>query len=421
MMKRSLQLVPALGFAIAAMTFGGCNKVEDKPKTVEAKPATPAASAPAPAPVAAEPIKIGVIGPYTGGSSPMGLSMRDGVRLAAKEINANGGVLGKKIELIERDDQATNERGAQVTQELIASQKVSAILGFINTGVAKASVRYPVEGKIPTIINVATGIIVNEYFKDAEGKPQENYLFSMSANDTIQSDLIVSEFVDKKGYKKIAILADDTNYGQSGREFVENELKKRDITAVYVGKFKIKDTDMTPQLQEAKAAGAEALIVFGIGPENAQIANGRAKLGWMVPMIGSWTMSMSNFIDNATVNGEGVMMPQSFIQDSAKTDRQKKFVAEYLKEFKPQDDRIPVAVAAAQGYDSMYVMAGAIKEAGSTDGTKVRDALCDLKNPYSGVVMTYNKPFSATNHVALRKADVGLGMVKAGRVAPANP
>lgn len=396
MIKRTLKFTLGLGVAVAALTC---------------------ATMPA---FAEDPIKIGVIGPFTGGSSPMGLSMRDGVRLAAKQINASGGVLGRKIEIVERDDQATNERGAQVTQELLASQKVSALLGYINTGVAKASVRYPNENKVPAIINVATGIIVNDYFKDSEGKPQENYLFSMSANDTIQSDMIVSQFVDKQGFKKIAILADDTNYGQSGREFVENELKKRGVTAVYVGKFKIKDTDMTPQLQEAKAAGAEALIVFGIGPENAQIANGRAKLGWMVPMIGSWTMSMSNFIDNASANGEGVMMPQSFIQDSANTDRQKTFVAEYLKDFKPQDDRIPVAVAAAQGYDSMYVIAQAIKDAGSTDGLKIRDALCDLKTPVNGVVMTYNKPFTATNHIALKKTDVGLGVVKDGRVAPAN-
>ena len=368
---------------------------------------------------AADTIKVGVIGPYTKGSSPMGLSMRDGVRLAAKQINANGGVLGKKIELIERDDEATNERGAQLTQELISNQKVDAILGYINTGVAKASVRYPIEAKIPTIVNVSAGLIVNDYFKDTDGKPQENYLFSMSANDNIQSDLVVSQFVDKQGFKKIAILADDTNYGQSGREFVEAELKKRGLTPVFEGKFKIKDTDMTPQLQEAKAAGAEALIVWGIGPEIAQIANGRAKIGWMVPMIGAWTISMSNFIDNATANGEGAMMPQTFIQDAAKTDRQKTFVADYLKEFKPGDDRIPVAVAAAQGYDSMYVLAEAIKEAGSTDGTKVRDALCNLKTPVSGVVMTYNHPFTPTNHIALKKGDVGVGVVKNGRVAPA--
>ena len=95
-------------------------------------------------------------------------------------------------------------------------------------------------------------------------------------------------------------------------------------------------------------------------------------------------------------------------------------MAEYLTDFKPQDDRSPVAVAAAQGYDSMYVIAQAIKDAGSTDGLKIRDALCDLKTPVNGVVMTYNKPFTATNHIALKKTDVGLGVVKDGRVAPAN-
>ena len=81
-------------------------------------------------------IKVGVYGPFTGGSSPMGASMRDGARLAAEEINAKGGVLGKKIELVERDDQATPERGAQVMQDLVSNEKVVAVLGPINTGVA---------------------------------------------------------------------------------------------------------------------------------------------------------------------------------------------------------------------------------------------------------------------------------------------
>ncbi len=370
--------------------------------------------------LAQEPIKIGVIGPYTGGSTPMGASMRDGARMAAKEINAAGGVLGRKIELVERDDTSTNERGAQLTQELIESQKVVAITGFINTGVAKASVRYPVEKKVPCIINVATGIIVNDYFKDGEGKDQDNYLFSISLNDTIQSDVLVSEVIDKKHYKKVAILADDTNYGQSGREFVEKELAKRNVKPVYIGKFKIKDTDMTPQLQEARAAGADVLIVYGIGPEDAQVANGRKKISWNVPMYGSWTMSMSNYIDNAGTNGEGTFLAQAFIQDAAKTDKQKKFIAEFVKEYKPEDGRIPSAMSAAQGYDSIYILAAAIKQAGNTDGKAIRDALCALNGSIEGVSTTYNKPFSVTDHIALKREAGQLGMIKNSRIAPAN-
>src|SRR5258708_33115255 len=86
-------------------------------------------------------IKIGVYSPFSGGSSPMGLSMRDGVRLAADEINAAGGLLGQKIELVEGDDQATDQSRAQVIQELLSSEKVDAILSTTNTGVILGSDR----------------------------------------------------------------------------------------------------------------------------------------------------------------------------------------------------------------------------------------------------------------------------------------
>ena len=110
--------------------------------------------------MAADPIKIGVDGPFTGGSSSMGVSMRDGVRLATEEINKAGGVLGRQIVLIERDDEAKNERGVQIAEELINKEKVVAAVGYINTGVSLASQRFFQEAKIPVMNNVATGSIV---------------------------------------------------------------------------------------------------------------------------------------------------------------------------------------------------------------------------------------------------------------------
>jgi branched-chain amino acid transport system substrate-binding protein len=150
---------------------------------------------------AADTIRIGVSGPYTGGSSPMGVSMRDGVRLAATEINAKGGILGRKIELIERDDEAKNERGVQVTQELINKEKVVAALGYINTGVSLASQRFYQEAKIPVINNVATGSIVTKQFLPPEFA--DNYVFRTSANDTIQSAHIVKEAIDTRKFTKV--------------------------------------------------------------------------------------------------------------------------------------------------------------------------------------------------------------------------
>ncbi|MES2533661.1 MAG: ABC transporter substrate-binding protein [Pseudomonadota bacterium] len=365
--------------------------------------------------MAADPIKIGVDGPFTGGSSSMGVSMRDGVRLAAEEINKAGGVLGRQIQLVERDDEAKNERGVQIAQEFINKEKVVAVVGYINTGVALASQRFFQDAKVPVLNNVATGSVITHQFD----KDPENYVFRNAAHDSIQAPMIVEEAVTRRGYKKVAILADSTNYGQLGREDLEKALKAKGITPVAVEKFNIKDVDMTAQLLKAKEAGAEAVLTYGIGPELAQIANGMTKLGWKVPMIGSWTLAMANFIDNAGPGGEGARMPQTFIQEPT-TPKRKAFIDAFVAKFKPKNSRMDSPVSAAQGYDSIYLLAAAIKQANSTEGPKIKAALEDLKTPVEGVVTTYNKPFSATDHDAITANIPVFGEVKAGRVAFAN-
>lgn len=366
--------------------------------------------------LAADPIKIGVAGPFTGGSSSMGVSMRDGVRMATDEINKAGGVLGRQLQLVERDDEAKNERGVQIAQELISKEKVAATVGYINTGVALASQRFYQEAKIPVMNNVATGSLVTHQFDDQP----ENYIFRNAAHDSIQAPMIVEEAITRRGFKKVAILADSTNYGQLGRADLEKALALKGVKTVAVEKFNIKDVDMTPQLLKAKEAGAEAILTYAIGPELAQIANGMTKLGWKVPMIGSWTLSMANFIDNAGPGGEGARMPQTFIQEPT-TPKRQAFIINYLKTFNPKNSRIDSPVSAAQGYDSIYLLAAAIKQAGSIDGPKIKQALEELKTPVEGVVTTYNKPFSAKDHEAITANIPVFGEVKGQRVVYAYP
>ena len=276
--------------------------------------------------MAADPIKIGVSGPFTGGSASMGVSMRDGVKLAVSEINAAGGVMGRPIQLVERDDEAKNELGVQIAQELINKENVVATVGYINTGVALASQRFYQEAEIPVFNNVATGSIVTKQFAGPDFKA--NYIFRNAANDTIQSAMIAEEAIKRQGFKKPAILADSTNYGQLGKTDLTNALQKMNVTPVATEKFNVGDTDMTAQLLRAKEAGADVILTYAIGPELAQIANGMAKLGWKVPMIGSWTLSMATFIDTAGANGDGAMMPQTFIQQPS-TPKRKAFIEAY--------------------------------------------------------------------------------------------
>jgi branched-chain amino acid transport system substrate-binding protein len=360
---------------------------------------------------AADPIKIGLSGPFTGGSASMGVSMRDGVKLAVAEINKAGGVLGRPLLLVERDDEAKNDVGVQVAQELINKENVVATMGFINTGVALAAQRFYQEAEIPVINNVATGTLITKQF------PKDNYVFRMSANDVIQSGMIVEEAITRRGFKAPAILADSTNYGQLGREDLEKALAAKGVKPVAIEKFNVGDTDMTSQLLRAKAANADVILTYGIGPELAQIANGMGKLGWKLPLIGSWTLSMSTFIDNAGANGEGAVMPQTFIQ-APSTPRRKAFIEAYQAAYKV--DRIPSPISAAQGYDGTYLLAAAITQAKSTDGAKIKAALENLQTKVEGVVTIYDKPFTEADHESITSNIPVFGLVKSGRVVAAR-
>ncbi len=360
----------------------------------------------------AEPIRIAVTGPFTGSSAPMGLSMLAGVRIAAEEINLGGGIFGRRIELVERDDKADPETGKKVVQEVIEKEKVVAGLGFVNTGVAMAAQRLYQDARIPVINNVATGARIVGQFKAPEFP--ESYLFRNSASDAIQSAMIVRDATERRHFSKLAIFHDTTAYGEQGREQLLEQLAQRNLKPVAIESFKLGTTDLSAALKRAKDAGAEAILTYAIGPELASIANGRAKLGWNVPMIGSWPLSLPNFIEAAGKNAEGARMPQTFIEE-ANNSRRTGFIVAYHQA--NQTKRIPSAVSAAQGYDSVYLLIGAMIQAGGTEGTKVRQALENLNKPVYGVITTYDHPFSAGDHEALSENMVVMGEVKNGRIA----
>ncbi|HEY2903380.1 MAG TPA: ABC transporter substrate-binding protein [Polyangia bacterium] len=375
--------------------------------------------------LAADNIKLAITGPFSGGSAPMGISMRDGAKLAIAEINAAGGVAvggdKLKIETVERDDEAKNERGALIAQELAAMPDLSGVIGTVNTGVAIAGDRHIEDKGIAKIITPAAG---SASMTQWLGKAKDLSIFRFAADDSIQSAMVVEEAI-KRGYTKVAVLHDATNYGVSGRDDLLKQIKQQGdkLTVVATEKFNIGDKDMTAQLLRAKSAGAQAILIWAIGPELAAVANGRVKIGLTAPLIGGWTLSMSNFIDNAGKNGDGALMPQTFIEDPI-TPKAKSFIAAYHKAYGVS--RIPSAVSAAQGYDAVYVFAAAVKQAGSTDTHKIKAALEDLKEPVTGVITTWRQPFgkwdpsNVDSHEAFRRANAVMGMVKDGRVVFAH-
>jgi branched-chain amino acid transport system substrate-binding protein len=386
--------------------------------------------------LAADTIKIALTGPFSGGSAPMGTSTRDGSKLAIAEINAAGGIqVGKqklKIEIVERDDEAKNERGALIAQELASMTDLSGVIGSVNTGVVMAGDKFLQDAGITKIICPAAGSLSMTQWIDRPAKddkpavvgPKQLSIFRFAAHDGIQAQMVVEEAIGR-GFKKVALFADATNYGASGRDDMLDQIKKQGnkLEVVTIEKWAIGDKDMSAQLLKAKALGAEAVLIWGIGPELAAIANGQAKLGYKVPLIGGWPLSMSNFIDNAGVNGNGALMPQTFIEEPINA-RAKAFIDAFHKAYKV--DRMPSPVSAAQGYDAVLIFAAAVKQAGSTKSLAIRDALETLKDPVEGVIATWRNPYSkwnpadVTTHEAFRREQTVMGMIKDGRVVFAN-
>ncbi len=358
-------------------------------------------------------IKIGVSGPFSVGSQPLGESMRNGIRLATEEINAVGGINGQKIELIERDDEAKNDLGASIASDLVR-QHVVATIGIVNTGVGLASIEAYQKARMPLLIAVSTGTALTK--KYAPPDAPENYIFRLAPTLDLEAKSLAAELKRRK-LTSVSLLADATAYGDAGSKAFRAESVAAGITLNSEERFKVGDVDMTPQVKRAMASGSTALVVWGIGPELAVVAKNRQALGWNVPTLGSWTFSSLNFITGAGKAGEGVMMPQTFIQDMGFTSKNG-FLLAYRRAFK--SDVIASPMSAAQGYDGMHLLYLAIRQANSGDGSKIREAFEKLKSRYQGVITSYSKPFSKTDHDAITLNMLWIGKIAEGRVEYAN-
>lgn len=360
----------------------------------------------------AQPVRIGVIGPFSGPSSDFGNPMLHGVQLAVDEINAVGGYLGRPLELVVKDDQGNPDAGLKGSQELV-KEGVIATIGFCNTGVAQKSLDTFQNAQLPLIIPCATGTPLTAKFPAAQ-----SYVFRTSARDAIQAPFVVNDLV-KRGWTKVAIFADTTGYGEAGLKDVEAALTAKQLKPVYVARFALGVKDLSKELAAAREAGANAILSYTVGPENATIANGKRDLKWDVPQVGAWPLSFPFFINGAKAAADGALMAQTFIAEPS-NERRAAFLSAYNRKYK---QKIAVPMAAAQSYDTTYLLTYAmfaIRD-GKFTGPALKAALENIPRVYYGVVATYDKPFSLDDKDALTPNMLVMGKVKNGAVTFAYP
>jgi branched-chain amino acid transport system substrate-binding protein len=360
----------------------------------------------------AQPVRIGIIGPFSGPSSDFGNPMLQGVQLAVEEINAVGGYLGRPLELVIKDDQGNPDVGLKGSQEL-TKEGVIATIGFCNTGVAAKSLEVYQNAQMPLIIPCSTGTPLTTKFP----APQ-SYIFRTSARDAIQAPFVVEDLV-KRGWTKVAIFADTTGYGEGGLKDVEAALAAKKLKPVYVARFPLGVKDLTKEMAAARTAGANVIFSYTVGPENAVIANSRRDANWNVPQVGPWTLSFPFFINGAKAAAEGTLVAQTFVAEPS-NERRAAFLTAYQRKFK---QKMAVPVATAQAYDSTYLLTYAlftIRE-GKFSGPAIKAALENLPRVYYGVVATYDKPFSLEDKDAVTPNMLVMGKIQNGAVTFAYP
>ncbi len=171
-----------------------------------------------------------------------------------------------------------------------------------------------------------------------------------------------------------------------------------------------KDTDMTSQLSKVKNSGADVLIVYALADANAHLMKSMEKMNYFPITVGSWANLASPFVNIAGKKlAENLIFAASVTETS--NERAKALNARILA----KEKNLPIFVCAAQGYDAMMILAAAIKKAGATDGEKLQAAL-ESVDGVQGIIKTYSKPFSKTNHEGLGVADFRLAKWKDGKV-----
>lgn len=354
------------------------------------------------------PVRVGFIGPLSGASAEMGTASRLGAELALSEINQAGGFLGRRLELVVRDDKASPDEGLRAAQDLVLNEKVDFTVGFSNSGVTLRALDLFQEHKHLLLVPVDTATAITTKIP-----PRDSYIFRLSMPDRLQAAALVDEAL--KHSNEIAVFADTTGYGEGGFNDVVKLLEARQVKPVYTARFPLGVKSLTDEVKKAKAAGADALIGYSVAPEWAVLATARVEAGFRGRLYGPWTASHRAVVDRAGAGAaEGIVMVQTFIHDWTH-ERSSSFVLRLKRQAQPA--QVGSLMAAAQTYDAVNLLLHAMfQTSGNTSGPALKHALENLERPYTGVVTTYDHPFTSNDHEAYTRNMAWLGVWNNGEV-----
>jgi branched-chain amino acid transport system substrate-binding protein len=340
--------------------------------------------------LAQEPIRIGAFLAVTGPASFLGDPEQKTLELYVEKINAEGGVLGRKLQLVSYDSAGDAEKARTFAKRLIEQDKVDVIVGGSSTGETMAAVPLVEAAGIP-FISLAGAVVIVE--------PVKKWVFKTPHTDRMACDKI---FVDMKarGATKAALISGSGGFDKSMRAECLKVAPSRGVEIVADETYGATDTDMTAQLTKIRGSSAQAVLNAGFGQGPAIVTRNYRQVGLTLPLYQSHGVASKEYIKLSGDAANGVRLPAAALLVAdllAVGDAQKPVVTAYRDAYEGRY-KSDVSTFGGHAYDGLMLAVGAIKAAGGTDRAKVRDAL-EATRGYVGTGGVVN--MSATDHMGL--------------------
>jgi branched-chain amino acid transport system substrate-binding protein len=350
---------------------------------------------------AQEPIKIGFSGALTGPAAFVGVEIKRDAEIAIDEINAKGGIDGRKLVLVSRDDEHNPVKTVAQYRELVEREKVVALIGATNSASMLAVA--PIVNdtlKVAVICPATDATAITE--NDAQKQGRANYLFRVGMYGTGQANFMVDTMVKKFGHTKVGLLNWTGGWGVTGRSELQRRLKENGLTPVADETFDSNDTDMTPQVIKIKNAGAQSILNYALVRENTFAVKTKEKLKNDIPYVSAWGIAGPAFWKAAGASAEGVLTSTTVTIDGPQSPERTVFLNEYRRRHKQEMDAPVFGVGA---YDSVYLLK-VVMERDGTEPNKIRDGLENIPE-FKGLVKHFTRPvFNRDRHNAVTEDDM---------------
>lgn len=321
------------------------------------------------------PIKIGAVIDVTGPGAQLGGPQQNTLKMLAAELNKEGGIDGREVELIIEDNQSVEDAAAKAATKLIDEDEVDILLGASRTATSLAMRPIAEAAEIPMISFAANAAIV----ADSE------WVFKTAQNDVVVIQAILDN-MKAEGVKTVALLRDASAYGEGVDKFIQTEGKDLGIELGTVEKFEPTATDFTVQLTNIKNSNPDAVLIWGINPAAALAQKAYRSLQIDVPVYHSHGSAGQAFLDGAGESANGAIMPQGrmlVVDQLAKDDPQKEVIQNFIDTYTAEYGSAPNSFA-GYAYDAWNVAIEALKSAGTGDSLKLEEAILNGKE-YVGV------------------------------------